>query len=768
MREYNSIYRYVSIIVGLTTIIQVSTSEHIWDDTHEPSVIFSARSVYDLYPQAQEGLQAPSAAEWPNSIGLPGDTNVQQAPQYALGDALSPGAGGTDKEYVEAGSSVTSYASTKIRGGDVRVASGTHKRAHQKSVQGAPAPEGKELFDNNSENGQAIGSIPDSKTTSSRLALTDPFGNPWPTAPPPITTKWIPPPPLEDLLKIAAPKVKATPISGGFVKPDGTHFVLDGKITFFAGTNAYYLPITDWLDDQALDTFFKVSVANGVNLTRIFFFINGKDQLQGKVQPQIGVFNETGLQRFDLILSMCNRYGIRAILAMANFEDWMGGMRWYVDQVLGQGYDKEMFYTDPRVKQAYMDYVKMLVNRRNTLTGVVYKDDPTIFSWELANEPHTTDGYELKRGLPPGEIVRKWVCEMSAYIKGLGVKQMISVGDEGYRVDGNPNPPHEWLNNGWKGASFSGNLACPAVSFGTLHIYAGNWGFPTSGPDNYTWLRDNFVRDRAMVAFGMNKPYILEEYGMAEGYLPSREPLLALLHEAVQDYGASGVLIWQTVFWQDGKGDSGAGFNFDWTTPGNGHQAVLDVIRVMNDKTAGKWKQPKDGGAYGPPGTGCPCTNTPPNNKTTCDALEAEGGCHSSLITRQGFLRFCHASCNSCPTCVDVQPPQYQTTPCNRLREQGLCNENWMLGGNYCALQCNRCQCWGVYPSPSPPPPQPSPTPSPTPSPGPKPSPPPPVKQCTDNPPPFAFLPCSSLAYFGCWYWPLTSVGVCDQSCERC
>ncbi len=44
---------------------------------------------------------------------------------------------------------------------------------------------------------------------------------------------------------------------------------------------------------------------------------------------------------------------------------------------------------------------------------------------ELANEPHTTDGYELKRGLPPGEIVRKWVCEMSAYIKSLGVKQMV-------------------------------------------------------------------------------------------------------------------------------------------------------------------------------------------------------------------------------------------------------------------------------------------------------------------------------------------------------
>jgi hypothetical protein len=66
-------------------------------------------------------------------------------------------------------------------------------------------------------------------------------------------------------------------------------------------------------------------------------------------------------------------------------------------------------------------------------------------------------------------------------------------------------------------------------------------------------------------------------------------------------------------------------------------------------------------------------------------------------------------------------------------REQGLCNENWMLGGNYCALQCNRCQCWSVYPTPSPPP-QPSPQPSP-----------PPPPQCSDTPPPFAFLPCDAL-----------------------
>jgi len=56
-------------------------------------------------------------------------------------------------------------------------------------------------------------------------------------------------------------------------------------------------------------------------------------------------------------------------------------------QIVGYGYDKEMFYTDSRVKQAYRNYVYMLLNRINTYTGVQYKNDATIFSFELMVRP---------------------------------------------------------------------------------------------------------------------------------------------------------------------------------------------------------------------------------------------------------------------------------------------------------------------------------------------------------------------------------------------
>lgn len=38
-------------------------------------------------------------------------------------------------------------------------------------------------------------------------------------------------------------------------------------------------------------------------------------------------------------------------------------------------------------RDAFKNYVKAILTRRNSITGVLYKDDPTIMAWDLANEP---------------------------------------------------------------------------------------------------------------------------------------------------------------------------------------------------------------------------------------------------------------------------------------------------------------------------------------------------------------------------------------------
>ena len=62
-----------------------------------------------------------------------------------------------------------------------------------------------------------------------------------------------------------------------------------------------------------------------------------------------------------------------------------------------------------------------------------YAEEPAVLAWELANEPHT--GPVLERGyeLRPGAMVTAWLDEMSRHLRGLGVRQLIASGEEGYR-----------------------------------------------------------------------------------------------------------------------------------------------------------------------------------------------------------------------------------------------------------------------------------------------------------------------------------------------
>lgn len=76
--------------------------------------------------------------------------------------------------------------------------------------------------------------------------------------------------------------------------------------------------------------------------------------------------------------------------------------------------------------QAYKNYVKTLLTRRNTITGVVYSEDPTVFAWELANEPETSANYEINQGIKPGSLVHNWLKEMSAFVKALAPQHMVS------------------------------------------------------------------------------------------------------------------------------------------------------------------------------------------------------------------------------------------------------------------------------------------------------------------------------------------------------
>ncbi|CAK0742592.1 hypothetical protein CVIRNUC_001407 [Coccomyxa viridis] len=509
----------------------------------------------------------------------------------------------------------------------------------------------------------------------------------------------------------ASAKIETAP---GFVKTQGQNFVLNGKAAYFAGTNAWYLAIRSMFSDDNIRTFFSVMSQNSVSLVRVFCFQDGYDLSNSPIQSSPGVWDENGLKRIDLILSQAAQYGIYVIVVPTNFEPVGGGMQWYVDQIVGSGNAKELFYTDSRVKQAYKNYVYMLLTRTNTYTGIQYKNDPTIFSFELMNEPHTTDLYEINRGWPPGQLARNWLWEMAAYIKSIDSNHLVSSGEEGYRADGPTNAPHNnWINGGYKGVDPVGNIACLNIDFLTLHIYPDNWAI---GSWEFDWVNANVIRDRAQnIAHAANKPFIIEETGMKRGYLSSRDTLLNSIFGEANNDNAGATLVWDWIAWPTDD----FGYSFDvWS---DGSNAMHAQINYMNGK---------NGGALTPsaPSASSGCTNTPPSSDYSCTQQVAwHPGCSVSWLQSP----YCNQECGRCSanTACNDTPPDGSYT-CAQQVQWGQCNQSWMQG--YCNRSCGRC-----------------------------------TSSCTDSPPPGSAYSCPQQAGWNQCNQSWMS-GYCLHSCGKC
>ena len=85
--------------------------------------------------------------------------------------------------------------------------------------------------------------------------------------------------------------------------------------------------------------------------------------------------------------------------------------------------NKEDFFSSPACRQLYRNYATTLLSRVNTITGVPYRDDPTIFAWELINEPRVPQDWS-------GDTLQSWIAEVSAHIKSIDPAHLLTTGVE--------------------------------------------------------------------------------------------------------------------------------------------------------------------------------------------------------------------------------------------------------------------------------------------------------------------------------------------------
>ncbi|HVY29460.1 MAG TPA: cellulase family glycosylhydrolase [Polyangiaceae bacterium] len=313
----------------------------------------------------------------------------------------------------------------------------------------------------------------------------------------------------------------ATPATSAYEaqSPPTPTFELEGKPFCFAGSNNYY---AIYKPQPVVEDLFASAQALGLKVLRVWGMLD-RGSLDGSVPNADGsgekdgvyfqywdaaanrpAYNDgpNGLARLDQVLASAARHDVRLIVVLTNNWRPFGGMDQYL---LWYGRHRHHeFYETSEIKQAYRAWLEHVITRKNGLNGRIYRDDPTIFGWELANEPRCNDGsaFDTPDGCGPATLTG-WAREMSDYVKSLDGNHLVSVGDEGFL---NQQGEH-FAYRAEGGVDSAALTALPSVDFGTFHLYPEDWGTPAG-------FAERWIKDHAALARRLGKPTLLEEYGV--------------------------------------------------------------------------------------------------------------------------------------------------------------------------------------------------------------------------------------------------------------
>jgi mannan endo-1,4-beta-mannosidase len=346
-----------------------------------------------------------------------------------------------------------------------------------------------------------------------------------------------------------------------FVYTDGARFMIDGKPFRFVGANVAVMYRDE--DRTRMPETLQQTARLGIKVVRVWATGEGGPN---DVKPigdfndwprthyfrlKPGEWNEEQFVFLDRVIAEAARNGLRVQLCLTNWWRDTGGVTQYLrwagidgadDDKYPYGINKEkamLFYSNETARRLYREHVEKIATRRNTVSGVMYRDDPTIFGYELMNEAQCLTGRWAER--------RAWLAEMSSYLKSLDPDHPIAPGDWGYRSAAER---REWL----------ADHALPNVDYCDVHNY------PRDDTDSFVdspKALGEFIQNRVAAAVSVRKPLVLGEFGMSgEGYkgLSPADWYRAYFDNAARE-GASGAMFWILT------PDPQRGYGVTWTIP---------------------------------------------------------------------------------------------------------------------------------------------------------------------------------------------------------
>ena len=262
--------------------------------------------------------------------------------------------------------------------------------------------------------------------------------------------------------------------------------------------------------------------ALGINNVRILGsseFSPLKNSVRPTFRNRTSHYNESLLRGLDHALAEMGKRGLTAVIYLTNFWEWSGGMMTYLYWTNGGRYINmndpahpwpefadisSEFYGHSAAVRMFDDYVRAVVGRRNSVTGRLYRDDPAIMSWQLANEPRP--GGSNEAGRKHMQAYLAWIASSARLIKSIDPNHMVSNGSEGTQgcIDDDQCVANAHASTG--------------IDYVTAHIWPQNWGWadPKDLPGTWPTTERNasaYLARQVGIAQRLGKPLVVEEFG---------------------------------------------------------------------------------------------------------------------------------------------------------------------------------------------------------------------------------------------------------------
>lgn len=371
-----------------------------------------------------------------------------------------------------------------------------------------------------------------------------------------------------------------------FVDVVDANFKINNKEYTFLGTNYWQgmnLGAPESGDRDRLIRELNEMQALGITNLRVLAASEADEDMKYCIHPALqtapGVYNEDIWKGLDFLLDEMGKRNMKAVMVLGNFWTWSGGfpqyLKWVQNDTIPFPQDEpyswqnftdysKQFYVNEEAQKLMNNHIEKVIHRKNSISGIQYKNDPTIMSWQLANEPR---GYDM-----PAKF-REWTVKTAAFIKNLDKNHLVCLGTEG-NTSGETAGVNVFLDND-----------NPNIDYITMHIWAQNWGWfdPSQGEEAYQEALkkvDSYWDDHILAAKKLNKPIVLEEFGIARDS---------------SSYNPKSSTVWRDRFYQNlfdkvttsiNEGNFVKGLNF-WTYSGDGRPVRPGEFWIKGDTLLG-------------------------------------------------------------------------------------------------------------------------------------------------------------------------------------